>query len=45
MHKYKKVHDIETDKELFSKMNTEFGSKIAKILYVSALSEEQEFKT
>ncbi len=41
METYKKVHDVKTWRELYSKMNTEFGSKIAKILYISVLDQEQ----
>lgn len=37
METYRTVHDVKTLKELYSKMNTEFGSKIAKILYISVL--------
>ena len=41
MQKYKKVHDIKSDRELYTIINKEFGSKIAKLLFVSVLDQEQ----
>ena len=45
MWKYKKVHEIKSDRELYTIVGKEFGSKIAKLLFVSVLEEEQEFKS
>ena len=39
MQKYKKIHDVKSEKELYTIVSEEFGSKIAKLLFVSVLSE------
>lgn len=41
MHKYKKIHDVKSDRDLYTIVDKEFGSKIAKLLFVSILTEEQ----
>lgn len=41
MQKYKKIHNVQSDKELYTIVSKEFGSKIAQLLFVSVLSEEQ----
>ncbi len=39
------MHEINSDRELYTIVSKEFGSKIAKLLFVSVLEEEKEFKS